>query len=251
MTYFRKLKITSIFENEHFKFPSFFERIDKNNKETGVNIVLIDGRGQAGKSTLADFIAKRYDKNYKLVYTVEEIIDRYKKLAELWLSGDYINSMYRWTFWDEPQLEVPRMAFWSDRNMIAQQLSSSFGFLKPSLIMALPNIKGLSDMILTNILFRITVNVHTNDKDEIVRKGYIKKPKYSESRNKFYWTGVETYTIPDMPELTQFDSEYMKAKVNNFLNVQLKSWEQKLGIGKKFDMPLSTIIEKERWTIPD
>lgn len=224
MAHIVKPNVISPFGEREINFPNYEKRIADNLKITGVNIIIIDGKSQTGKSTLADFICSKYDGEYSLCYRVEDVLAHFEKLKEDWDAGDYINTRYRWIFWDEPQNEIPRLMFWSERNMVIQKLTSSFGFLKPSMIMALPNIKGLNEMILTNILFRITVRAFLKD-DDIIRRGYVKIPIFNEVKNKFFWTTVENFKIPEIIETTKDDSEYMKRKVTNFFN-QLVTWRK-------------------------
>lgn len=222
----KRPRMISPYAKREINIPNFYNRINNNTILTGVNIILIDGRGQVGKSTLGDEIAGKYDPEYDLCYTTKDIVEHFKKLREKWKNGEIEDCLYRWIFWDEPQLEIPRMRFWSERNLMIQALTSSFGFLKPSLILALPNVKGISDMIVTNILFRITVKVGFDRDKKIVRKGYIKLPKFNEIKNKFYWTTAEIYTIPELTKVTEKNSDYMKRKMENFFNTQLSKWEK-------------------------
>jgi len=187
-------------------------------------MIIIDGKAQTGKSTLGDHIARKYDPNYKLVYTVEEILEYLHFLKDLWFSGRKEEIYNKWIFWDEPQLETPKQEYWSQRNQIIQAFTSSFGFLHNHLVLALPNVKGLSDMVLTNISLRFSVVSFLNKKKEIIRKAYVKMPMYNEMKRRFYWTTVEEHTIPEW----LMTKEYYDAKANNFFNTQLNKWDVKL-----------------------
>lgn len=224
MAFITKPNVKSPYAEVKKDFPDFRKRIHDNTIITGVNIIIIDGKSQTGKSTLADWICKEQDREYSLCYKVEDVLKHFENLKEIWDSGKHMICWNRWLFWDEPQNEIPRLMFWSERNMVVQKLTSSFGFLKPSMVMALPNIKGLNEMILTNVLFRITVRAFLKKK-EIVRRGYVKIPIFNEIKNKFYWTTVENFKIPDLVEITKDNSEYMNRKVTNFFT-QLSAWRQ-------------------------
>ena len=192
-------------------------------------MILIDGKSQMGKSTVADYIASRYDSEYRLVYTVEDYLNYLTELRDKWQKGLYNECQYRWVFWDEPQMEIPRTQFWSERNSIIQSITSSFGFLKPSLVMALPNIKGLSDMVMTNVLFRMTIQAKLDKDKNIIRKAWIKTCYFDERRNKFGWRLVEEHTIPRLQDIMQ-DKNYADQKIYNFFNTQLNKWREKLHI---------------------
>lgn len=225
MSFVKKPPVISPYSEEKKRIPDFRKRIRDNTKITGVNIIIIDGKSQTGKSTLADWLCRQYDEDFALCYTVEDVLKHFEKIKNMYNNeSDHGLAFNRWIFWDEPQNEIPRLMFWSERNMVIQKLTSSFGFLKPSMVMALPNIKGLSEMVITNILFRISVKAFLK-KDEVVRHGYVKVPLFNEIKNKFYWTVVEDFKIKELKEVTSDKSEYMKRKVTNFFT-QLEAWRK-------------------------
>jgi hypothetical protein len=208
-------------------------------------MIIIDGKAQTGKSTLGDHIAKKYDPNYTLVYTVDDILNQLYKLRDLWFAGKMAEIYNRWIFWDEPQLETPKQEYWSQRNMIIQAFTSSFGFLHNHLILALPNIKGLSDIILTNLSLRFSVKSYLDRDKKVVRKAYVKVPLFNEMKQKFYWTTCEEYRIPEWT-LTK---EYYDAKANNFFVNQLDKWKMKLG--PSFKIPEKPIIDVSNLEVPE
>jgi len=243
-----KFKIRPLFAQSGIELPNFYHRIDENIQTTGVNIVLIEGKSQTGKSTLAKHIAERYDPNYTLVYTVDDVLNRIRELKDLWFARRYKMCKYRWLFWDEPECEIPKAQFWSERNSVIQSITSSFGFLKPSLVMALPNIKGLSDLIITNVLLRISISAKLK-KGKIIRKGWVRTSYFDERRQKFRWRLVEEHTIPILEDITK-DRVYMKAKVNNFFNTQMERWQNKINKQNRSEMPfkeeISNLTEEEK-----
>jgi hypothetical protein len=222
----RGIKYTMLYKDSGFKYPNFWDRINDIRKLERVNMIVIDGKAQTGKSTLAQYIAEHYDKDFKTVFTVKEILDYVKDIGDIYYS-DYdrwLNMRYKWLFWDEPNLEAVRNEWWSQRNTIIQLITSSYGFLKLNMILALPNVKGLSDIILTNISMRISVRSLLDKDRKIKRIATIRKPFWLEGRNKFVWIAVETFTIPEL----SMNKEYESAKADNFFKNQLVSWYQRL-----------------------
>lgn len=246
-----KLRVQKLFKDNSNKYPNFNQRIRQNRLEGKPNLIIIDGKSQTGKSTLARYICSEFDKDYKLFFTVDDILQYLAFLRNNLETKDdklFLPLIYqdKWTFFDEPQLETPRQSFWSDRNMILQAYTSSFGFLHNHLVMALPNIKGISDIILTNITFRISVMSRLKNNNEILRKAYVKIPLFNDNKNKWYWVTVEEYRIPKIDSDLNYDSR----KTNNFFNVQLPKWENQLNKNKW--MPTGASInpilnKKEDW----
>ena len=115
---------------------------------------------------------------------------------------------------------------------------SSFGWLHNHIVMTLPNIKGLSEVILTNLTMRITVKADEGKTGEIRRRAYIKKPLWSDFKNKYIWVTVESHDIP----LIEKDQAYEDGKANNFFNTQLVSWKEK--IDRKLDIASRPRIDK-------
>lgn len=223
------LKITRLYEDTGRRFPNWQKRIEQQLKLGRINMIIVDGKAQTGKSTLARYIAKKYDDKFVQIFQVEEILTYLEKLKGWWYAGQHDKIYNKWIFFDEPQLETPKQEFWSQRNMVIQAFTSSFGFLHNHLIMALPNIKGLSDVILTNISMRITVKSYLGKSEDIIRKGYIKLPIWNEFKQKFFWVSVEDFTIPTIEE----DCQYIADKADNFFNNQLEKWKNKLKIKPK------------------
>jgi hypothetical protein len=224
-----RLHITPLFADFGGNFPTINDRI-RECKATGlVPLIIIDGKSQTGKSTLAKKICGEYDPNFKLVFTVEDVVEYMEELGELYNAGKIEDALNRVMFWDEPQGDITKK-FWDERNEIIQQITSMWGFLKPMLVMALPNVSGLSDIILTNMLMRISIKARLDKTDgTIIRKAYVRIPWEDMKRNKWRWTitPVEVYTVPKLEDITQ-DKGYMDRKVNNFFNTQMTKWKTKL-----------------------
>jgi len=218
-----KLWIRPLFADSGVKFPTLDERINEILALGRINMIIVDGKAQTGKSTLAREIAARRDKKYITIFRIEELIEYLKKARELWFSGNAAEVMNHWVFFDEPQLEAARQEYWSNRNLILQAFTSSFGFLHNHLIMALPNIKGLADNVLTNISLRMSVMSYIKD-GKIVRKAYVKKPIFAERKNKFLWVTVQDFVIPHIEK----DANYDDAKAHNFFDFQVKKWEDRM-----------------------
>lgn len=210
--FIRSFPIVSPYSEAPLKFDNFWTRIDKILKMQSVNIILIDGRTQTGKSTFAEHIARHYDKDYKIFFTVKDLVNYFKNFE-----------YNRWIILEEPQLEANRMRFWDERNMVMAMFVSAFGFTKNNLIMTLPALKGIADILLTNISLRITIVNHLNFKDEVVREAYIKKPVFNAKRDKWIWVTTEQHNIPTLP----IDAGYLEKKKINF-DEKLTEWNNRL-----------------------
>lgn len=213
------------FQTTGQRLPNFYQRIDKIKKMNLINMIIISGKSQTGKSTLARSICSQYDPDYTTVFTIEELLNHLEKCKE-----NENEQSGRFIFFDEPELEVSRSEWWTDRNRVLTFILSSFGFLHNNIVMALPNIKGLSDIILTNISLRIDVKADYDDyRKQIVRKAFIKKAIWSDQKNKFIWITTEIHTIPEIKK----DMTYENLKRNNFYNIQLPKWREQLKVDKK------------------
>lgn len=229
----KRFIVTGLFDRAGEGIPNYFRRIDDTIALGRVNIIIIDGKTQTGKSTLGRKICSMYDKDYVRVWTTEDILKHLKNMKEAWLNGDKKSVYGRWILFEEPQLEAPRQEYWNQRNMIIQMITSSYGFLKQHMILTLPNVKGISDVVLTNVSLRITVRSNLNRDRKIERRGYVKIPIFNEMKNKYMWICAEEYKIP----LIDMDSDYDSEKANNFFNTQLEKWEKRLTADRKmYDM---------------
>jgi hypothetical protein len=240
MVYFRTVGLHSPYGRETPKFPNFYRRIEKRIKLGLINILIIDGQTQTGKSTLGRKICSSYDSTYTKIFTVKDFLDYFFKCKEdlgINESGqitkpENISKVWnKWILFDEIEVEANRMEFWSEKNVVLMYIVSSFGWLHNHIVMTLPNIKGLSEIILTNLTMRITVKADEGKTGEIRRMAYIKKPIWSDMKNKYIWVTIEHHSIP----LIEKDQSYEDGKANNFFNVQLVSWkakiDKKLGLG--------------------
>lgn len=225
---FRPMQFNELMRRDE-PITTHLSRIDRNMRLGLPNVIVIDGQAQTGKSTLARSIALKYDKNFKLAFTTEDILNYLKECANEYYNGNFKNILGKWIFFDEPQLDVPRMEFWSARNRIIQAVTSSFGFLKNNLIMALPNIKGLSDIVITNITMRVTVRCFELSDHTPIRKAYFKKVIWSEFKNKWYWKTYENHTIPYIIP----DVNYDLNKADNFFKTQLTKWRTDMRLERK------------------
>ena len=228
--YFNNLQITALMSQTGTRHKNFFNRIDENIFLGKPTIILIDGKSQTGKSTFARWLCMQYDKKYLTVFQIEKILTYFLGLAIPYYNNEMDKIYNRWLLIEEPQLEVPRQEFWSTRNLILQGVTSSYGFTRNNVVMTLPNIKGISEMIYTNITFRISIDSKLDKDKNIVRKAYNKKPVWIERRNKYRWVLVERFTIPkiELPD----EKEYKLLKADNFFKTQLPKWIDKLSIDK-------------------
>ncbi len=219
----KKLGVRQLYNTDRVKFPNFYQRINQILRLKRINMLIIDGKSQTGKTTLARSIAESYDPKFKIIFTIDDFLKHLESIKKDYLAGEFRKVYGRWLIFDEPQLETPKQKFWSVRNQIIMSITSGFGFLHNHLIMCLPNIKGLQDTVLTNISLRIRVESYLKGND-IIRKGFVKVPIFSETRNKFMWITVENHKIPKIEE----DKEYDKNKAINFFENQLDKWQTDL-----------------------
>jgi hypothetical protein len=245
MFHAQSLRVVNPFSQSEGKYLTFNDRIRQNKLEGKPCLIIIDGKSQTGKSTLARYICKQFDENYKTFFTVNDLLNNLIEIKnnlkfenDKWiLPKEMLN---HWNFFDEPSLEFgTQEGFWNERNKIMIAYTSGFGFLHNHLVMALPNIKGLSDIILTNITFRITVTSRILKDNTVLRKAFIKTPIYDEFKNRYFWVTVEEYKIPIIQEDKLYDSN----KTNNFFNNQLPKWNERLN--PKIEIKTPTKYMKE------
>jgi energy-coupling factor transporter ATP-binding protein EcfA2 len=204
-------------------------------------LIVVTGKSQVGKSTLAKHMCGVFDRTYKTVFTTDQLLDYIEEIRDYYYNDyeKWLRYRYKWIFWDEPQLETDKTEFWSQRNIVLGMLTSSFGFLKQNMICALPNIRRLSDNLLTNLTFRVDVKAVLDRDKKIKRIAYIKKPLFIERKNKFGWVTCQIYTIPEIEE----DKGYNKDKADNFFKTQLPAWRERIrneGLYRNPIKPLTT-----------
>lgn len=221
-----KLNITPLFHNEKYKYPNYFQRIDECIFLGLLPIIIIDGKSQTGKSTLAKYICRTYDKNFITTFRMEQILEWLGWVDEEWRSGRSYNVKGRFIMYDEPQADAPTTDFQSPRNKIVKKFFSMSGMLKIGLVMALPDLLGISKTLYRNILMRISLTVRKVG-NEKRRYGFVKIPFYDEFANKYKWLTVERFPIPELPH---DEPEYMKLKNENFFDVQLPKWREEMGM---------------------
>lgn len=224
--FIRHFPIISPYQEQDLRLPRWRDRINKILKLKSVNVIVIDGRTQSGKSMLGQYIAREYDPDFKTFFTVQEILDYFKHFE-----------YGRWVLFEEPQLEANRMRFWDERNLIMSMFISAFGFTGNSLIMTLPSLKGISDMLLVNISLRMTVISDLDKNDNIKRIAFIKKAIYNVRREKYMWTTVENYEIPRL----EVDQNYLARKKINF-DMKLEEWNKRLNNNNNYE-------EKRDWVM--
>jgi len=235
-----KLKITHPFEETGQTMPDFYRRIDNNILEGKPTIIIIDGKTQSGKSTLARKICIRYDPNYRRFFTIKNFIDflneikgkcklTYDDTGKLIFAEIPEEYKHIWILFDEVELEAPVENMWKNRNKVLTSITSGFGFLKQNLILTLPDLTGISKRIYKNITFRISTRSYLNSFKTITRKAFIKIPIYDDNKNKYFWVTVEDHAIPFIAE----DNIYNAEKTHNFFFQQLPNWDK--DINKTFE----------------
>ena len=192
-------------------------------------MIVIDGKSQSGKSTLARHICKVFDPEYTTVFTVKELLEYLERCSETYYNDmeNYRKSSIwgKFILFDEIEIAVSKARFWEERNQVLTKIISSYGFLKQSIICTLPNIRGLTDLILTNLNFRIHVKADFNEKHgKIFRTGFIKKAVWSDYKNKFIWITTEIHHIPWIEK----DWTYEKRKADNFFKDSLPQWRKEI-----------------------
>ena len=257
MPHFQKLHITHPFEKSGIEFPTFYQRINDSIFLKSPVVIPIDGKSQSGKTQLARHIGKSYDEDFRTFWQVKDFIKYFfeiKDHLEIIDGLKYVPQKYycKWLLFEEPQGEMPTMQFWSDRNWVMQQITSEFGFLLNGLLLPMPNIKGISPMIYTNITFRMSIVKYRQGK-EVVRKAYIKKPIWLDNKNKYIWITVESYKIPFIED----DKQYKSDKIENFFYNDLPEMAMRLKMDsfdfRKINEPILKIknTENELEKIPE
>jgi len=238
MTNWSNLAITLPFQHDSFEFPDFWKRIDENIAMGRPTIIPIDGKSQTGKSTVARLICRTYASIYHRFFTVDSLINY---LSECGSKCKFtFNSNHRpikvfvppelykqWFLFDEIQLEAPDEKRYTDRNLVLLAITSGFGFLKPNLIMTMPDLTGISRKVYKNITFRMSTTAHLGPHREIVRDAWIKTAIYDDNKNRYFWRTVEKYRIPVIKE-TEDDRIYDSEKAHNFFHVQLEKWKSQM-----------------------
>jgi hypothetical protein len=209
------------FQKNDFGIDGYLRRIKRREKAGLINMIIIDGISQSGKTTFGRSICEVFDPNYVTIFKIRELM---KFLRELKSRGEYKD--YVWVLIDEPQNEVDKNEWWDQRNKALTKIMSSYGFQHVNVVMCLPNVKRLSDSILTNLSLRISVVANFNERtNEIVRKAFIKKAMWSDKKNKHIWITTEVHTIQDIPK----NEEYEKRKRDVYYN-NLEEWDKELEV---------------------
>jgi hypothetical protein len=214
---FFKARTLGEFAQSGKNIAGYQRRIYNREKAGLINMIIIDGVSQSGKTTFGREICRANDKNYVTIFSVTELLNFIKSCKE---TSEY--GKYKWILYDEPELDVDRANWFDERNKVLAFILSSYGFLHLNIVMCLPNIRRLSDTILTNISMRISIKTDYDElKNTISRRALIKKAVYSEYKNKFIWITVEFHRIPAIEK----DTEYEARKRSNFYD-RLPVWEK-------------------------
>lgn len=244
-----KIKAFKIYSPHAYPIRDYIPTLDRiitdTMKKGMINVIPIEGRGQSGKSTFADWKTKQYDPNYFLMYTIEDLfkmIDGWTKLLDVEIIKDngfdkaimkkpenMSKIMYKWIFWDEPQAEVNNIKFWDERIYIASQLTSTWGFLKQQLILATIDVGSLPSFFMRNVSCKIVMKVFLRNQEREYRY-FIHVPRKHPKTGKWYWGYPIGYGIMPTVELPV---EYWERKLNNFFNVQLEKLKDNLIIDKR------------------
>jgi hypothetical protein len=221
----RKLHVTSLRDKGGYNLPGYLDRIDAQIRKGKILMILIDGQGQVGKTTFGGYLCNEYDREYVPVYTIEDIVKYLLWAKEEWLKGNQAYVTGKFLLYDEPQIDCARNEYYSKRNIILEKFTSAYGFLKNGLVLCLPTPKGLSDRILINLTLRISLDVWEMRGGGIIRKGFVKLPKWNDIKQKHYWTTVEKFTIPFIKE-----QKWLPQKMENFFDTQLNKWASDMGV---------------------
>lgn len=83
---------------------------------------------------------------------------------------------------------------------------------------------------------RITVISDLDRNEKIKRIAFIKKPIFNARKEKYIWTTVENYTIPEL----KIDENYLVRKKSNF-DMKLNEWDKRLN---KKEIPIEKVGNK-------
>lgn len=95
--YFKARTLTD-FQNTGHSISNFYRRIEKTMNTHLINMIVITGKSQTGKSTLARTICAKYDAEYTTVFTIEDLLNYLEKCKE-----NESSVRNKWIFFDEPE----------------------------------------------------------------------------------------------------------------------------------------------------
>jgi hypothetical protein len=248
-----KLQITKLMSDAVDDLPLYSELIADRFFMRLPIAILCDGGSQVGKTVWCKKeLCERYDKHYLTMWEIDDFLNYYDGIeSELEIEKTAIDgtekTLYhvpkkyigRWILFEEPENEVPKSQFWSDRNTIMLKIANTQGFLRNAIVMPLPDIRGLSDLYYKNICFRATINAKCDKQHtEIKRICRIKIPLWNEYRKKYYWDTIHRFYIPYIPE----DKIYNSDKIDFFFHKQLSSLKEQRGIESKWNNSIANAV---------
>jgi hypothetical protein len=189
--------------------PLIWDRIDRRIRAGRPNVILIEGGGQCGKSTLAQYICEHYDEHYVTVFSVKELMDIMEKRVEMFKSGDR-SMLWKWIWFEEIQSEALRQQWSNQRNIVIGQIVGLWGELKQNLVLTCPNIDDVSPRLYGNVAVRMLVDAEWK-KDHIERTAFLFKPVKDLQKKGYKWGGAGRFTIP---EITRAEP-YLATKMEN------------------------------------
>jgi hypothetical protein len=230
-----RINIVSPYNLGSFNGLHWYNRIDMKLALGLICEVLIDGAGRTGKTTSADYICQRYDKNYVLVYTIKDILNHIKGLWKLYKQEEYHLVFNRWINWDEPEAEVPKAKFWDEKNFVSEQIVGTWGFLYQHMALSLPDTSRIR--LSPNVLMKITMCVKGR-KPNLSYIGLTRLPYFNQKTQRWGWglNPVEQINFPQH----EIEKGYLEHKINNFFHNFIPRWETEL----KADEPAYFDVER-------
>jgi hypothetical protein len=224
--------------------PLIWDRINRKIRCGLPNVVLIEGGGQTGKSTLGMMICEHYDKDFVIIYNTKELLDLMEKRVKLFESGD-LTVLWKWIFFDEPQMEADKRKWADARNQVIGQITGGlYGELKQNMVLALPDIDDISSRLYRNITYRVVVDADFKA-GKITRKANLYRPRKDLQKRGYKWTGAGTYIIPELKRR----EDYLGKKVSNMsdkLNIYRMDLDRQDRKKYKVEPTIPTMPTKER-----
>ncbi|MCX6820651.1 MAG: hypothetical protein NT016_01760 [Candidatus Aenigmarchaeota archaeon] len=227
----------SPFRTSDLRQPSCFDRTDDNMFCGKINVVVIEGPSQSGKTTLGGWWATRYDPKPRLLYNAREALDMCKEYLALYREEEERgvditrrSMLWKWNVLDEPQQEAPSAKWLDERAQVIAQIVNGYGFLKQNLVLTLPDLGDIGKRVYSNNLtYRIKVDVR-KIAGKASRRAYFYFPYKPIWKDKWTWKDAGYMDVPRivLPE------GWAARKLVNF-DEKLERWEKNLDRQERSD----------------
>lgn len=241
---------------DDFIKPQIWDRINENISLGKINTIAIEGASQTGKSTLGSWICEHYDPEYVTWWNTEDVfkcMDDLKQKAMSYMDKnphlpiiDAVKPIqHKWFLFEEPDSFVSRAKWRSEHTQAIIRIINMYGFLKPNLVLCMPDMDELGSGFFRNLTYRVFITVRKRF-GRIVRKATFYRPYKPVGLPKYKWYPIgET----EIPELT-LTNDYFKRKMHNFFDDKLNLYKNLITVEdaklKKYYNPIPEPISPER-----